>query len=302
MTLNTMRVLRLLGACGAAMVSAQAMAQAPTSMDVDKLPTAITVNAVVRDFRGASQNGGHPDFEAYSGSAARIGLVNDTLAEDGKPVLASTSGKLITTEWKDAAGRSIYPVLTGIRAGDMAGGFAASTPKNITSADSFASWYNDVPGVNMSANVPLRMVRTPGTNRYVIDSAAHAPWVDLGGFFPINGALYGNFSSWGKNFHFTTEIEATFMYDADMENIFSFSGDDDLWVYVDGKLVMDLGGLHPRKDQTLDLSRLPWLEDGKSYTLKVFHAERRTSQSNFRMETTLNLVAVDAPTAAALHD
>lgn len=298
-----MRVLRLLGASSAVVMSAQAVAQqAPETMDVDKLPASITVNAVIRDFKGAGLAGGHPDFEAYSGSAARVGLVRDTFGEDGKPVLASTSGQLITTEWKDAAGRAIYPLLFGTAAGDKAGAFAASTPKNITSADSFSSWYNDVPGVNMTANVPLTMVRTPGTNRYVIDSASHAPWKDLGGFFPINGALYGNFSSWEKNFHFTTEIEATFMYDADTENVFKFSGDDDVWVYVDGKLVMDLGGLHPRKEQTLDLSRLAWLVDGKSYTLKVFHAERRTSESNFRMETTLNLLSVNAPTSAALHD
>ncbi|MCA3005347.1 MAG: fibro-slime family protein, partial [Phycisphaerales bacterium] len=56
------------------------------------------------------------------------------------------------------------------------------------------------------------------------------------------------------------------------------------------------------KSQTIDLDRLPWLTDGQTYELRVFHAERRTTQSNFRMETTLRLRAADLPADTALAD
>lgn len=289
-----------MAAAGAAMLAAPASAQ--STNDYDKLPATLTVNAVIRDFKGADQPGGHPDFESYSGGNIRVGLVRSTLGDDGKPRVASLSGKLVSSNWKDKSGRIIMPGLYDPSRGDVAGSYASSTPANIKSVDGFASWYNDVPGVNMTSNVPLTLVRTPGTNRYVMDSATQDPWKGLGGFFPINGAMYGNYSTTGRNFHFTTEIEATFMYSTKTANVFMFSGDDDVWVFIDGKLVMDLGGLHPRCEQYLDLSRLGWLEDGKSYTLKIFHAERHTTQSNFRMETTLNLKSVSAPTTSALYD
>jgi fibro-slime domain-containing protein len=66
--------------------------------------------------------------------------------------------------------------------------------------------------------------------------------------------------------------------------------------------VIDLGGLHSKKEQYLDLDRLSWLEDGGRYRLDIFHAERRTTQSNFRIETTIELRAVELPPTAALYD
>jgi fibro-slime domain-containing protein len=54
--------------------------------------------------------------------------------------------------------------------------------------------------------------------------------------------------------------------------------------------------------QTIELDRLDWLEDGRSYSLSFFFAERHTTQSNFRIETTLELRTVQLPPTAALYD
>ena len=148
----------------------------------------------------------------------------------------------------------------------------------------------------------ITLARQPGTNTYTFDDKTDDYFSSLGGFFPINDELYGNYRSTGKNFHFTFELDTEFVYDQGGGQVFEFTGDDDVWVYIDNKIVIDLGGVHGATSQTIDLDRLDWLADGETYSLKFFFAERHTTQSNFRIETTLNLRTVALPTTTALSD
>ncbi|MEX2217656.1 MAG: fibro-slime domain-containing protein [Phycisphaerales bacterium] len=280
----------------------------PVSAAADQyasMPTEVTLSGTVRDFRARNQTGGHNDFERQpsAGFAHYVGQVGDTLGQDGLPVFGSTGYK-VTSQWKNSAGKNIISSKPYIAAkpGDVAGSRSSSTGGSLSTAANFNKWFRDDPAVNASTSLPIKLIRQPNTNRYVFDDTLDPAYANKGGFFPINGQLYGNYSSTGKNFHFTYVIETEFTYMADQGHSFTFTGDDDVWVYVDGKLVIDLGGVHSKVSQTIEMDRLTWLQSGQTYSLKFFFAERHTTQSNFRIETTLNLRQVSPPPVTALAD
>jgi fibro-slime domain-containing protein len=96
------------------------------------------------------------------------------------------------------------------------------------------------------------------------------------------------------NFHFTTEIHTRFTYRGGER--FTFTGDDDLWLFINDRLAIDLGGLHPQLSATVDLDASAaalGLEAGETYPMDIFHAERHTDASNFHVETTIDCFVVD---------
>jgi fibro-slime domain-containing protein len=279
---------------------------AATSDPYGDLPSTLALTGTCRDFRWSTETGGHPDFEwvPTAGYAHYVGSVADTLDADGKPVFAS-AGYKVTTEATDASSRNVMTVAKSYisaRSGDHAGVKATSTGGSLHTASAFSQWYRDTPGVNLSKAVPITLVRQTNSNVYSFSDRVDAAYSSKGGFFPIDGDLYGNSPGQSHNFGFTFELSTTFVYKTGVGQVFTFTGDDDVFLFIDGKLVVDIGGVHSAVSQTIDLDRLNWLVDGHTYTFKLFFAERHTTQSNVRIDTNLNLHMASLPQSAGLAD
>lgn len=148
----------------------------------------------------------------------------------------------------------------------------------------FDQWYNDVAGVNLAQNLVLTLDNTitsdPDVYTYTNSS-----------FFPIDNQLFGNEGN-SHNYHFTFELHTDFTYQGG--ETFSFTGDDDLWVFINDQLAVDLGGVHTGVSGSVALDTLG-LTVGQIYDFDLFFAERHTTESNFRIDTSIALNSVPEP-------
>jgi fibro-slime domain-containing protein len=162
---------------------------------------------------------------------------------------------------------------------------STSTTPTTNGKENFDQWFNDVEGVNMP--LPVTITLTPvGNGMYKYDNSA---------FFPIDGQGFGNEGK-SHNYHFTLELRTQFTYEG--SEVFTFTGDDDLFTYINGKRVIDLGGVHQAQTASVDLDAKAselGLQKGKKYPLDFFFAERNTALSNFRIETTIRCFTPPPP-------
>jgi fibro-slime domain-containing protein len=163
--------------------------------------------------------------------------------------------------------------------------YAGGSPSTHGAA-AFNQWYRDTAGVNLSAllTITLDDAGHPGVYTYANSN-----------FFPIDGALFGN-QSLTHNYAFTFELHTTFGYAAGQT--FSFTGDDDVFIYINGAKVIDLGGVHAAETAAVNLDTLG-LTTGNNYALDVFFAERHTVASSFRIDTSITNITTPVPDAGS---
>ncbi|MBN2717004.1 MAG: fibro-slime domain-containing protein [Deltaproteobacteria bacterium] len=253
----------------------------------------IAFRAEYRDLQGT-----HPDVEipgSICSGGHMPGAVESTLDRTGKPVVVEA----------------------------VAGGCISH----------FNDWYGGTPD-KVDELILFEMSRRPGAfvNRYtengdrweVVSSGAMPPFQTTTyyngtpTFFPVdeldteNAApaaippIYGGSDDWSlferdfvptapdHNFYFTSELTYWFEHQTANNATLQIMGDDDLWVFINGQLVLDFGGTHvpmPDWDGTdgmvvldTDMSDTLGLLDGEVYTIRIFHAERKQTSSTFQLQ------------------
>ncbi|MCA9621387.1 MAG: fibro-slime domain-containing protein, partial [Myxococcales bacterium] len=160
--------------------------------------------------------------------------------------------------------------------GDQKPVYAGPTPTTNGKA-AFDQWYRNTDGVNLAIPLSVPLTETsPGV--FTFDDSE---------FFPIDDQGFGNEGN-PHNYHFTYEIHAEFTYEGG--EVFQFTGDDDLFTFINGRLAIDLGGVHGPQSASIDLdaeAQNLGITVGETYNLDFFFAERHTTQSNFRIDTSI---------------
>lgn len=97
-----------------------------------------------------------------------------------------------------------------------------------------------------------------------------------------------------RNGDFTLRGESQFVYNKDSNLYFTFTGDDDVYMYINGTLALDLGGAHGRNSKTVNLNDLDatkyGLKEGQVATFTFFYMERCSDASTFGIKTNMELV------------
>ena len=262
----------------------------PNTGDVSKTAlynTFMAVNNSTYDDKGGQQNGDY--------SRTFQGLVENKTSANGLPLLRtkdSTKDALADPHFNEdfLQGKNSFNTVLGKVYKDVSFPFtkdAVFYNKNDTTSQENAKeanaqyWYYD----SSKASLYLKQDQTNG--KYYLESPKDGAGDPTRGFFPFNETVPSNANSAQYNFGFGAKLQFNFTLtkngkvvagkddngnDIEVPIKFFFSGDDDVWVYIDGELVLDVGGAHSRASGLLEFGKdntvTPYVSSNKNTDTK----------------------------------
>ena len=217
------------------------------------------------------------------------GLVNTDLTSDGSPTIAGTT--LIEPHFNEAflTGDNKAKAVLGKVYKDVAFPFKQapvfSDQNNASDPENAAQyWYFD-------SNETSLYLKQDGKDYYLEGSGtdSHSSNRDSSntetghGFFPFNQYTNGGANKYNYGFGAKLQFDFTLTDDGNVvvgkdEKVpikFFFSGDDDVWVFIDNKLVLDVGGAHGRVDGLLEFSAA-----GDKNTVTAYVSDAKAGQTD----------------------
>lgn len=248
--------------------------------------TTVTLVAKVRDFHegnATSSVGTHPHFNQNKGSCDAQALGVKTVSEN----LDTSAGTDPKFPGDNRGPVLLQPVNPAIA-------------KCFDPPERFSDWFQDRgPDTNRAFLVNLAFDQDARTGNYVYRNNSFFP-IDAGASFvkDVDGGPdpFGNLQTGTKdsvdlslhNYGFTLELHTAFTYRQGQGQYIAFEGDDDLWAFVDGKRVVDLGGIHSAEKDSVKLDDIKdalGLADQAKCHLDFFFAERNVASSKLSIVT-----------------
>jgi fibro-slime domain-containing protein len=232
-------------------------------------PATIRVAVTFYDFHSNRSN---PEFEKTpTGTAVMLGMVANTLDAQRKPTLGPNP------YWDCQIAKWFRPWTPG----DF-------TIPNYTNPVTYTC-SNPVSTVNYDTAFKNIVIQDSLTFTLVPGSAGTYQYNNAN-FFPLDNRGFG-LEGQQHNYSFSMELHWEFKKIPGLT--FQFEGDDDVWAFINNRLVMDIGGIHNATAGSVNVDNLG-LTDNTKYMFDFFYSERHVTQSDIRITTNIISAAPDS--------